>query len=222
LRKHAGENPKSGHEFDLAHCGSLWSVSLLLLVYIISVIGSCKGTTTGTALAAIAPHLKEAALRLATYFAAAAEHQPNHTISPTRDDITKNTGLVRSAIARAAVRQLCDPGPNYVTTRAGGTRTPKRTKAPRVHTPPPIHRAPASRLAKNKQQEASEKRQAVVAAAKAQTEAEIPAARPAPGKVGHAPDTELIAELRGLLARYTLGTVVDATWEASRKIEAPQ
>src|ERR1039458_1585837 len=66
------------------------------LVYIIFVIG-IKATSATAALAAIAPHLKEAALR----------------------------GLVRSAIARA-LKQLCDPVPNHVTMRAGGTRTPSR------------------------------------------------------------------------------------------------
>jgi len=70
----------------------------LTLVYIISVIGS--GTTAG-ALAAIAPHLKEAALRIAAYFAAAAEHAPDFEFNPTWDKIQR----AALSIARKGARQ---------------------------------------------------------------------------------------------------------------------
>jgi len=68
------------------------------LVYIISVIGSQKRTT-------------------------AAEHQPNHTIRIATRELSQKTGLVPSSLNRA-INELCDPKPNFVTARRGGSSQP--------------------------------------------------------------------------------------------------
>ena len=84
-----------------------------------------KTTSAAAALAAIAPHLKEAALRLATYFAAEAEKAPDHTISPSTRELSAKTGLVPSSLNRA-ISQLCDPKANFVTARRGSATRPTR------------------------------------------------------------------------------------------------
>jgi hypothetical protein len=80
-------------------------------------------TSAAAALAAIAPKLKEAALRLAAHLAAAAEHQPHHTITASTRELSEKTGLVPSSLNRA-INELCDPQRGLVTARRGcGNRT---------------------------------------------------------------------------------------------------
>jgi hypothetical protein len=80
-------------------------------------------TSAAAAVAAIAPKLKEAALRLATHMAAAAEHAPHHTITASTRELSETTGLVPSSLNRA-INELCDPQRGLVTARRGsGNRT---------------------------------------------------------------------------------------------------
>jgi hypothetical protein len=88
---------------------------------------SLSEATSAAQLAEIVRHLKESAVRIAIYFAAAAERAPDHTISPTYEEIAQNTGLAPSAIARG-LRQLCDPKTNFVTLRQGDRKTANRYK----------------------------------------------------------------------------------------------
>jgi len=78
-------------------------------------------TSAAAALAAIAPHLKEAALRLATYFAAMAT-PPHYSIRASMSELSRGTGLARSALNRA-IKELCDEKRGYVTPRKGSTTT---------------------------------------------------------------------------------------------------
>jgi hypothetical protein len=74
------------------------------------------------ALAAIAPRLKEAALRLATVLAAEADEKHKSVRISTRE-LERKTGLASSALNRA-ISELTAPGPNYVTIRRGTATTP--------------------------------------------------------------------------------------------------
>jgi hypothetical protein len=72
------------------------------------------------ALAAIAPHLKEAALRLATYFAAAAARLPHQTLSISTRELSRHTRLAPSALNRA-IQQLSDQKLAYIRVDPGTT-----------------------------------------------------------------------------------------------------
>jgi hypothetical protein len=84
--------------------------------------------------------------------------------------------------------------------------------APPTIAPPTAAHAPRAKLARKLQQEASDKRRAMVAAAKAQTEAEMAAAAAA------AQLPELDRAVEALVARYTCGSVIDAAWAADKRL----
>jgi hypothetical protein len=66
------------------------------------------------ALAAIAPHLKEAALRAASFTAAA--RLPHYSVRASMSELSRQKGLAHSALNRA-IKELCDPKRGYVTPR---------------------------------------------------------------------------------------------------------
>jgi hypothetical protein len=71
------------------------------------------------ALAATAPHLKEAALRLAIALTDLAQ-PPHYTVRASWATLQRKTGLVPSALGRA-IKQLCDPTSGLVSIRRGGS-----------------------------------------------------------------------------------------------------